>query len=297
MQTKSILKHKGIILLSDRLNTVLIVEGGAMRSVFSAGLLDGFLKNNFNPFDYYIGVSAGASNLAAFLAHDFGKSIHIYLNLATSSEFINFRQFFSGRHLLNLDWLCQAIFSQEYLSKNSTSYTDKSLYVCTTTVATGTAVYTRLDNENIEPLLKASMALPFLYKGFPVVNGLQMTDGGIAANLPVAEAIERGAKRIMVVRSRHPDYVKKDSLGHQFIRWRLKRYPELVNTMQHRIQQHEDTIRLINNPPHDVRIVDVYPPVTFKLGRFCQNKHKLLDGYNTGFSAANAAIKQWKLPY
>lgn len=281
--------------MSDRLNTVLIVEGGAMRSVFSAGLLDGFLKYNFNPFDYYIGVSAGASNLVAFSARDFGKSIHIYLTLATGSEFINFRQFLTGGHLLNLDWLCQNIFSQTYLSKTSTCYTDKPIYVCTTAIDTGTAVYTRLDNENIESLLKASMALPFLYKGFPDVNGQPMTDGGIAANLPLAEAIARGARRIMVVRSRHPSYVKKDSLGHQFIRWRLKHYPELVNTMQHRIQQHEETIRLINNPPPDVRIVDVYPPASFKLGRFCQDKHKLLGGYTAGLSAANAAINQWQI--
>jgi len=281
--------------LSDGLNTVLIVEGGAMRSVFSAGLLDGFLKNNFNPFNYYIGVSAGASNLASFLANDLGKSIHIYLNLATDSKFINYRQFLRGSHLINLDWLCQEIFRQKYLSNNTTYYSEKPLYVCTTVIATGKAVFTRLDNENMEPLLKASMALPLLYNGFPLLNSRSMTDSGIASNLPIGEAIRRGAKKIMVVRSRHPSYIKKDTIVHQFIRWRLKRYPELVKTMQQRVQQHEETTRLIHNPPKGVCVVDIYPPETFKIGRFCQNKHKLLVGYNAGLVAAKPAIKQWKL--
>lgn len=213
--------------MSDGLNAALIVEGGAMRSVFSAGLLDGFLKNNFNPFDYYLGVSAGASNLAVFLENDLGKSIHIYLNLATDNKFINFRQFLKGGHLINLDWLCQEIFSQKYLTNNTICYSDNPLYVCTTAVATGKAVYTRLDNHNMAPLLKASMALPLLYNSFPLLNSQSMTDGGIASNLPIAEAIKRGAKKIMVVRSRHPSYIKKDTIVHKFIRWRLRRYPML----------------------------------------------------------------------
>ena len=62
----------------------LIVEGGAMRSVFSAGLLDGFLYKKFNPFDFYIGVSAGAYNLITYLAEMPGISInpdHIHTNI------------------------------------------------------------------------------------------------------------------------------------------------------------------------------------------------------------------------
>lgn len=61
--------------------SALIVEGGAMRSVFSAGLLDGFLEKSFNPFDRYYGVSAGVSNLAAFLAEQKGRSLNIYTNI------------------------------------------------------------------------------------------------------------------------------------------------------------------------------------------------------------------------
>ena len=280
--------------MSDLLKTVLIVEGGAMRSVFSAGLLDGFLMRNFNPFDYYIGVSAGASNLAAFLAKDIGKSLQIYLDLASSKKFINLSRFLKGGHLLNLDWLCQTVFEKNYLTKSETYYKEKPLYVGTTDVASGNDLYTRLSHENMELLLKASMALPYLYKGFPIINGQSMTDGGIACNLPIAEAIKRGAKQIMVVRSRHQTYTKKDTFGHKFIRWQFKNYPMLVKAMESRVKKHEDGKKLIANPPENVTIVEICPPVEFKVGRFSKNKKQLLVGYDAGFEMADMAIQQWQ---
>jgi len=60
-----------------------------MRSVFSAGLLDGFLQHRFDPFDGYLGVSAGASNLAFFLAGRSGNSLHWFLKAAESRECIS----------------------------------------------------------------------------------------------------------------------------------------------------------------------------------------------------------------
>ena len=83
----------------------LIVEGGALRGVFSTGLLDGFLERRFNPFDFYIGVSSGASNIAAYLAEMPGRNAKIYLDYSLRPEFINYPRFLRGGHLLDLDWL------------------------------------------------------------------------------------------------------------------------------------------------------------------------------------------------
>ena len=61
--------------MTDLFQNALIVEGGAMRSVFSAGLLDGLLQQRFNPFDFYIGVSAGAYNIVVYLVGKSGLSL------------------------------------------------------------------------------------------------------------------------------------------------------------------------------------------------------------------------------
>ena len=83
----------------------MVVEGGALRGVFSTGLLDGFLEAKFNPFDFYIGVSSGASNIAAYLSEMTGRNRDIYLDYSLRPEFISIARFLRGGHLLDLDWL------------------------------------------------------------------------------------------------------------------------------------------------------------------------------------------------
>lgn len=273
--------------------TALVVEGGAMRSVFSAGLLDGFLAQQFNPFDFSIGVSAGACNLVSYLAGTPKQSLQIYLDFALQKEFISYRRFLRGGHLLDLDWITQAAFDATTVQLNADKLKNKPLYVCVTDVASGKPVYIKTTIDNIQSVLKASSALPVIYRGFPTIDDQPMTDGGVAEGIPVAEAIRMGASRIMVIRSRHKYYKKTDSLGHKFIRWKMRHCPALVTTMRERINIFNDSIALIRRPPPGVRIVEICPADDFKLGRFNRQRDRLRHGYQTGIDAAADAIAQW----
>ncbi len=267
-----------------------------MRSIFSAGLLDRFLQENFDPFDFYMGVSAGASNLAAFLSGTPRKSLDIYLNFALCKEFINYRRFLRGGHLIDLDWLLAAAFSEEVFDIEAIFGRGKPLYVGLTDVASGKAAYVSIRPDNLVEVVKASTALPLFYRGFPQVDGRMMTDGGVADGIPVRQAIRLGAKRIMVIRSRSDTYRKTDGLEHRYIRWKLRRHPLLVATMRERVKRYEDVIELIRRPPPGVRIVDVCPPYRFAIGRFSRNRDSLLKGYQIGFEAAEKAIARWREP-
>jgi len=278
----------------DSHQTALIVEGGAMRSVFSAGLLDGLIEQDFAPFDFYIGVSAGASNIVAFLAGIPGKSLQIFQDFASSKKFINYTRFAFGGHLIDLDWLSDIIFSDSHLGSNLICLDAKPLFIGVTEVNTGKAHYIKATKENIENTIKASTALPYLYREFPEINNSPMTDGGVAQGIPIAEAIRMGAKRIMVIRSRQKQYLKKDTLGHKFIRWKMRKYPALIKIMQERVEIHQKSINLLRNPPADVKIVEVCPADHFQSGRFNQNKMQLLQGYQHGLETANSAIEQWQ---
>lgn len=275
-------------------NTALIVEGGAMRSVFSAGLLDRFLQEHFNPFDFYIGVSAGASNLAAFLSGEARKSLDVYLHFALHDEFISYGRFFRGGHLLDLDWIFSAALSQSFLNIPAIFRLDRPFYVGLTDVVSGGATYVRANPANLANIIKASTALPVVYRGFPEVDGRAMTDGGVADGIPVQQAIRLGAKRIMVIRSRTANYRKKDSWGHRYIRWKLKKHASLVAVMRERVKRHEDVVELICHPPSGVSIIDVYPPEHFVLGRFSRDRDNLLRGYEIGFAVAADAIARWR---
>lgn len=272
----------------------LIVEGGAMRSVFSAGVLDGFLSLQFNPFDLYLGVSAGAYNLLPYLAGISGASLRVYLELATSKQFINYRRFLSGGHLLDLDWLAQATLHDTNLNPHSLYYPSKPLIISVTDVDNGQAVYIETNRDNIESAIKASMALPVVYRGFPLIEGRAMTDGGVADGIPVAEAIRRGATHILVIRARPTNYIKRDSMWHKFIRWNLQDYPALVQTMRERVSRFEEVIALIRQPPPGIHILEVCPPTTFNSGRFNRHKEKLRAGYTAGYAEATLIIQRWQ---
>ena len=85
--------------------TALVVEGGGMRGIFAAGVLDAFLQERFNPFDLLIGVSAGAITLASYLSGQYQRYYRIITGPMNMKEFLSFRRFVRGGHLMDLDWL------------------------------------------------------------------------------------------------------------------------------------------------------------------------------------------------
>lgn len=279
--------------MSDLSKNALIVEGGAMRSVFSSGLLDGFLEHNFNPFDFYIGVSAGAYNLTTYLAESQGKSLQVFLELSQDKNFISYSRFLRGGHLLDLDWLSKKGVLPPQTDLARTYQHNKPFIVCATDIETGQAVYLDTNPENLEASIKASIALPLVYREFPIANNRQMTDGGIADGIPVAEAIRRGARKIMVIRSRHISYKKIDTPGHRLTRWKLRKHTHLVKTMRERIKRFEDAIQLIRNPPIGIDIIEICPPDSFSVGRFCRNAEKLRTGYEYGLRQSTHCIQRW----
>ena len=273
--------------------SMLVVEGGAMRSVFSAGLLDGFLQRRFNPFDAYIGVSAGAGNLAGFLAGAEGKSLELFLGMARQPGFISPLRFFGGGSLLDLQRLFDAV-AASGLDIPGIYRHGRPLLVGATDVASGRPVYLDTTAENLMAALMASMALPLMVRELPLVDGRPMADGGMADAIPVEEAMRRGAKTIMVVRSRPAGYVKRDTPAHRYIRWRLRHHPHLRRAMAGRVRRHADTLALLSRPPAGVRIVDICPPPAFRMGRFSTRHDVLLDGYRAGLAMAPHAIARWQ---
>lgn len=276
------------------IHTALVVEGGALRGVFSTGLLDGFLETQFNPFDLFIGVSSGATNLAAYLAEMIGRNGSIYMDYSLRPEFISFSKFFHGGHLIDLDWLW-AITIREIRLDLATIYSKmKPFIVVLTDVQTGNAVYKVTSAKDLEEVLKASSAVPLLYRDFPKVEGWLMTDGGVADALPVGEAIRRGAHRIMVIRSRHRDYIKRNSLTDYFMRWFLRNYPFLQLAMAKRVWRYNKAVALIRKPPEGISIIEICPPNNFRVSRLSQDPLVLREGYDQGRAVAAEAIALWE---
>lgn len=275
-------------------HTALVVEGGALRGVFSTGLLDGFLERRFNPFDFFIGVSSGASNLAAYLAGMIGRNSRIYMDYSLRPEFISLSRFIRGGHLIDLDWLWETTIREIRLDLAAVYAHRKPFLVVMTDVQTGEALYHPTSADDLEHLLKASSAVPLLYRGYPQVGGRPMTDGGVADALPVGEAIRRGARRIMVVRSRKKAYVKERGPAEYLLRWAVRRHPLLKRAISRRVEVYNHSVTVIRNPPPGISIVEVCPPEDFQVTRLGKDLKILQEGYDQGRSLAGEAIERWE---
>ncbi len=276
-------------------DTALVVEGGAMRGVFSTGLLDGFLERGFDPFAMGVGVSAGAGNLAAYRARMHGRNLRIYTDYSLRPEFMNLGRFLHGGHLMDLDWLWRTTIAELRLDLD-TIYADlgRPLIVCLTDVGTGEAVYRRTEAADLEPLLKASSAMPILYRTFPRIDGRPMADGGLVDPLPVGEAIRRGAHRIMVIRSRPRGYQKKENLLQHILNWQLRRFTLLKQAMAGRVKRYNEMVDLIRRPPPGVSITEICPPDGFRSSRLSRDPRILHEGYEQGRALADEAIAAWE---
>lgn len=279
----------------DRIGkNALIVEGGAMRAVFSCGILDHFLSVGFSPFDSFWGVSAGASNLAAYLANMPKRNLKIYTDYSCRKEFINMNKILSKQDVMNLDWLWDITVKELGLDTRTIDEDGRPFYLGVTNQNTGKAEYLLAKPDSLIETMKASSALPILYKkGVLLPNGNTYVDGGVADAIPVAEAIKRGATRIMVLRSRPYSYVKSSVKLPYLLKRALVKTPELTTPMLGRANQYNSSLDLIRNPPNGVQIIEICPPDTFKLKRLTRNPEPLYEGYQLGINSAVDAIARW----
>ena len=193
--------------------SAIVVEGGAMRGVFSAGVLDVFHEQGFHPFDLAIGVSAGACNLASHLAGQHGRNRRSYFDLMTQREFLDLRRFFGRGSAVDLDWLWDTLAEREPLDVPRVIAHPTHFLIVATSASTGEPVYLQPTLDTMFDLLKGSCALPLLYRREIHVEGQRIVDGGVTDPIPVRQAYNLGARRIVVVRSRPAEVVKSTSLG------------------------------------------------------------------------------------
>ncbi|WP_051563801.1 patatin-like phospholipase family protein [Enterovibrio calviensis] len=280
------------------MNTVgeraLVVEGGAMRGIFSCGVLDHFLAHGFSPFDSFWGVSAGASNLAAYLANMPGRNRKIYLDYSLRKEFIRPGKFALGGDLMDLDWMWNITLKELGIDKEVLRADPRPFFLGVTRQDTGQAEYLTPHIDMLVETMKASSALPVMYRHGVDLEGIRYVDGGVADAIPVAEAIRRGVTKIMVLRSRPNSYRKSAPKFASLTKRLLKDYPSLIEPMLTRHLRYNAALTLINNPPEGVTIIEVCPPENFSLKRLSRNADSLEQAYGIGVVAGQEAIERWK---
>jgi predicted patatin/cPLA2 family phospholipase len=267
--------------------TAIVVEGGAMRGIFTAGVLDRLLELGLTDFDLAIGTSAGACNLASFVAQQYGRNLRCYLNVMARREFFSLRRALRGGHYMDLDWLWDRFSEEEPLDERAIERSRTQLVSVATCALTGEPVYMTARSPRVHADLKAGCAMPFLYRGPVAVGEHYVVDGGLVDPIPAEEAYRRGARRILVVRTRPSRMVKRDGPFTKPVSALLYRTPAVSRASLQTATRYQRTVAWLQSPPADAEVLELAPPAPLKTRRTTQNKVHLRADYDTGFDLAS----------
>ena len=214
-----------------RRKTGLVVEGGGMKCAYSAGILDGFLDGKI-AFDYCIGVSAGAGNLASYLAGQRGRNLRFFTEHIHESGYFGLRSLLKTGSLFGLRYIYGELIRADgrdpldfpALARNPAEY-----YVAVTDARTARPRYFSKGDMKQDDYrcVMASNAIPAVCR--PVeIDGVPYFDGGLTDAIPVDKALADGCNRLVVLLSKPRDFVRTPQ-KHRFLYTLLcRKYPATV---------------------------------------------------------------------
>lgn len=275
--------------------TALVVEGGAMRGIFAAGVLDQFIEEEFNPFHSVIGVSAGAVNASAYLSKQKMRNFKMFTDYSLRPEYISWKKFLRGGHLMDLDWSWDITTRELPIDTDALFASNSDFEIGITMNSDGRSVFIKPNAENINHVMKASCTVPLFYRNFLEIDNQIVSDGGVSAPIPIQRAVEIGASKIMVIRSRPNSFRMKKGMESKLGRLLFRKHPGLVKALQNRPDNYNSSIDFIQKPPQNLQIVDICPPENFKTKRFTQDYNILVNDYELGRKMGRIAIEKWNL--
>lgn len=213
----------------------LVMEGGAMRGMFTAGVLDVFMENNI-VFDGAIGVSAGATFGCNYKSHQIGRAIRYNKRFAHDKRYCSVHSFITSGDLYNAKFCYDTLpneldpFDYETYRKNPLKF-----YCVASDAEKGEPVYKELKTCSPEDLtwMRASASMPLVSR--PVqIDGYKLLDGGMTDSIPLKYFESIGYKKNLVILTQPESFKKEKSSAMSLMKLALKKYPELYKAMAKR---------------------------------------------------------------
>ncbi len=271
-------------------NTALITEGGGQRGVFTAGVLDSWLHAGFNPFDLLIGTSAGAQNLSSYMTCQQGFAQRSITSLSSDPHFYKLHRALIGKHAVDLDWYFEQVEKSETplnIGCGEERLKKRQLLFSATKKEDYSAEFFAPTRENWLTILKASSALPLLYKKGVKIGNHYYVDGGLSAPIPVEEAYNRGAKKIVIIRTVDKEAAVKSPWAHKLKSWLCtnNRCPKALELLTHHENSYQRTIEFIANPPQGIDIIQIFPQQPLSSGLIGSRKESIHEDYRAGIKS------------
>ncbi len=273
------------------LKTGLVLEGGAMRGIYTAGVLDVLMERKLF-FDAVIGVSAGAIHGCNYVSNQPGRSIRYYRKYSRDPRFLSVRSLLRTGNMVDTAFCYHELpekldpFDNEAFMASQTVF-----YAVCTNLETGRAECIRCTDlfRQID-VLRASASMP-LASEIVEVEGKKYLDGGVADSVPLRAAEALGYERNVVVLTRPADYVKGREMN-PLMRLRYRHYPAFLQAIENRPAMYADTMAYIRRREQEGAAFVIRPAAALPISRTDTDPEKLERVYQIGREDAEGRIEE-----
>lgn len=278
----------------EMIKSGLVLEGGGMRGIYTAGVLDYFMEQNLVFSDCY-GVSAGACHLCSYLSGQKGRAYRISVDYLKDKEYCSLRSLITTGDLFGAKMCYDKIPNElnPYDYETFSVYGGRA-YAVVTNILTGKAEYKPLREMHRDIIaVRASASLPLVSKNV-YIDGIPYLDGGIADSIPILRSLRDGNKKNVIIMTKEVGYRRKPSSDMKAIRLFYHKYPALVRDMERRHIVYNRTLDFIEEHEKKGHLFVIRPKVNPNVGRLEKDEAKLRALYETGYEDAKASFKELK---
>jgi len=272
----------------------LVMEGGAMRGLFTAGVTDVLMENGFT-FDSSVGVSAGACFGCNYKSGQHGRAIRYNLRFRNEKRYCSWSSLIHTGDMFGAEFCYHTIPEKLDLFDNATYESNPmSFFVVGTDINTGRAVYHNCRTAGGDDLewIRASASMPLVSR-IVKIGGREFLDGGISDSIPLRFMESTGCDRNIVILTQPRGYIKTQSRTLGLVKLRYgRKYPQLVRAFEERPRMYNDELRYIASAEKAGRALVIAPPEKLPIGHVEHDMDKLLEVYRIGRNAARARLAE-----
>lgn len=271
----------------------LVLEGGAMRGLFTAGVLDIFLDNNVEVTDV-VGVSAGTLFGVNYVSKQRGRALRYNLKYINDKRYMNVRSWLKTGNLINKDFTYYKLpFQLDVFDNKTFKESPINFFATVTNIETGEAEFVKIkDAYKQMETLRATSALPFISEIIEV-GDKKYLDGGISNSIPVDFFEKQDFDKVIVILTRPITYRKEKTTGIQYKMF-YKKYPKLVEKLENRYKEYNDTVDKIVELEKEGKLFVIRPSENITIKRLEKDIEKLQKVYDLGLKDGNNIIEDLK---
>lgn len=273
------------------MSTGLVLEGGAMRGLYTAGVLDVFLENNVKA-EGIVGVSAGVLFGVNYCSNQKGRTLRYNKKYVNDKRYMGLYSLLTTGNLVGRDFAFYELPTKlDIFDDDTFKNSGIDFYATVTNVNTGAPEYIQLKSvfEQME-LLRATSALPFVSR-LVYLDGVPYLDGGVSDSIPVDKCKELGFDKIIVVLTRPAEYRKHKSSPLP-AKLRYFRFPRLAEAINTRYKRYNDTVEKIIDMENKKEIFVIRPSSALNIARVEKDPEKLQAVYDLGVEDAKRILPE-----